>query len=265
MSAESDLQDIFYAGEKPPHMWWDEFEIRLTNAFAIVDKDAGRQVHTNVMKLRLLNKKIHANFLTTIKAPIEMQMAMIPVTVTYESALVNYRNVINQRFPQGSVAKKTNKRLQPSYTKGSGRGRQGRRGNYGCNSNRGGSGGGRGRGNSRRNDNWEVIGIDGRTIRVHPAYQFDNDQWFNIPEETHQRLVQLRREYRNRKRSRDGDEDNTNDRSRSYTHDSRQVSQAYSHYGPVVQGTVYGLPPQPPSVGPPPPPRQAEILWLSPR
>ena len=26
---------VFYSGEKKPHMWWDEFEIQLTNAFNI--------------------------------------------------------------------------------------------------------------------------------------------------------------------------------------------------------------------------------------
>ena len=25
-SAEKDIQDLFYLGEKKPHMWWDEFE-----------------------------------------------------------------------------------------------------------------------------------------------------------------------------------------------------------------------------------------------
>ena len=51
LAAVTDIQDTFYAGEKPPHMWWDEFEVCLTNAFTIVDKDAGRQVHTDKMML----------------------------------------------------------------------------------------------------------------------------------------------------------------------------------------------------------------------
>ena len=28
LKAETDLMELFYAGEKKPHMWWDEFEIR---------------------------------------------------------------------------------------------------------------------------------------------------------------------------------------------------------------------------------------------
>ena len=103
LSAEADLQDMFYAGEKPPQMWWDEFEIRLTNAFTVADKEAGRQVHMDEMKLRLLNRKVRADFLSTIKTHIEMQMTMVPMVVTYTPALANYRNVVHQRFPQGSA------------------------------------------------------------------------------------------------------------------------------------------------------------------
>ena len=116
LSAEADLQDMFYAGAKPPHIWWDEFEIRLTNAFAVVDKEAGRQVHMDEMKFRLLNRKVRADFLSTIKTHIEIQMTMVPMVVTYASALANYCNVVNQRFPQGSAIKKTNCRVQSSNT-----------------------------------------------------------------------------------------------------------------------------------------------------
>ena len=42
LTSERNLQDIFYSGEKPPHMWWDGFEARITNAFAIIDKDTAR-------------------------------------------------------------------------------------------------------------------------------------------------------------------------------------------------------------------------------
>ena len=34
--AEKDIADLFYVGEKIPHMWWDEFETRLTNAFTML-------------------------------------------------------------------------------------------------------------------------------------------------------------------------------------------------------------------------------------
>ena len=63
-------------------MWWDEFEVRLTNAFSAIDKEENRVVHTDKMKLRLLNKKIKADFLITMKTNIEMQMNITPMTMT---------------------------------------------------------------------------------------------------------------------------------------------------------------------------------------
>ena len=38
LTAEKDIQDIFYGGEKPPHMWWEKFESKFTNAFEVIDK-----------------------------------------------------------------------------------------------------------------------------------------------------------------------------------------------------------------------------------
>ena len=57
LEADNDIQELFYAGEKKPHMWWDKFETRMTNEFSIVDKYAGCQVQTEKSKLHLLNKK----------------------------------------------------------------------------------------------------------------------------------------------------------------------------------------------------------------
>ena len=95
-------------------MWWDEFEVRLTNAFALVDKDAGRQVHTDEMKLRMLNKKVKADFLNSMKTNIEMQMNMIPMTMSFVSAMSNYRNTVNQRHPENfnTATTRRNRRIQ---------------------------------------------------------------------------------------------------------------------------------------------------------
>ena len=35
--ADEVIKNLFYAGEKPPHMWWSEFEKRLTRAFNAYD------------------------------------------------------------------------------------------------------------------------------------------------------------------------------------------------------------------------------------
>ena len=55
LAAENNVQELFYTGKKNTHMYWDELEIRLTNAFLIVNRESVRQVHTDESKLRLLN------------------------------------------------------------------------------------------------------------------------------------------------------------------------------------------------------------------
>ena len=40
--ADEVIKSLFYAGEKPPHMWWSEFEKRLTRAFNAYVKREGR-------------------------------------------------------------------------------------------------------------------------------------------------------------------------------------------------------------------------------
>ena len=44
--ADEVIKSLFYAGEKPPHMWWAEFEKRLTRAFNAYVKREGRIVHS---------------------------------------------------------------------------------------------------------------------------------------------------------------------------------------------------------------------------
>ena len=46
-----------------------------------------------------------------MKKTIEMQMRVIPMTMTYSSALVNYRNTVNQIFPNKYAVKMNNRRV----------------------------------------------------------------------------------------------------------------------------------------------------------
>ena len=118
IASRNDIQELYYAGKNKPHMWWDEFEIRLTNVFAIIGKDAGCQIHTNESKLSLLNKNVPDDSLNTMKTTIEMQMRATPMTMTYCSALANYRNNFNQRCPNESTVKRNNRRTQKIYSHG---------------------------------------------------------------------------------------------------------------------------------------------------
>ena len=126
LNAERNLSSLFYLGEKKPHMWWDEFEACLVNAFVTFDKDATRQVHTNDMKLRLLNTKIRADFLSNMKANIQMEMNKVPRTMTFQNALTNYRNMVNKKFPQDQSAHMKKRRIQSTRSNQGGRGSGGR-------------------------------------------------------------------------------------------------------------------------------------------
>ena len=62
-------------------MWWEEFETRT------IDKDQGRQVYSDIAQLRMLNKKVKADFLEQLTATIESELAKVPITMKYEIAL----------------------------------------------------------------------------------------------------------------------------------------------------------------------------------
>ena len=36
LTSKKDIQEIFYGGENPPHMWWEKFEVKLTNALHLL-------------------------------------------------------------------------------------------------------------------------------------------------------------------------------------------------------------------------------------
>ena len=97
--AENIIANLFYSGEKKPHMWWAEFEKVLNRSFAIVQKAENRAVHSNNMKLRILMGKVQADFLQQTKAALNIDMARIPMTLTYETAMTTFRNVVNNKYP----------------------------------------------------------------------------------------------------------------------------------------------------------------------
>ena len=134
--ADKVLKNHFYAGEKPPHMWWSEFEKRLTRAFNAYVKQEGQIVHSDSMKIRMLVDKIKADFLTPTKAQLEIELSGIPMTIAYEQSLALFRNMVNQKHPPqvGTVQHRARRQINEVST--GGRGTRGRAG-YG----RGGRGG----------------------------------------------------------------------------------------------------------------------------
>ena len=85
--ADEVIKSLFYAGRKPPHMWWLEFEKRVTRAFDAYVKREDRIVHSDSMKIRMLIDKIKADFLTPMKAQLEIELSRTPMSVTYAQAL----------------------------------------------------------------------------------------------------------------------------------------------------------------------------------
>ena len=49
-NAEKEIYYMMYTGEQRPHMWWEEFELRLMAAFATIDEHKNRQLYTIMSK-----------------------------------------------------------------------------------------------------------------------------------------------------------------------------------------------------------------------
>ena len=207
IQADKTLEDLFYSGEKKPHMWWDKFERLLNDAFQVYDRREGREVHSNHMKLRILTKKIGADFLAQAKASINLELSKVPITLTYEEALATFRNQVNQKYPTGVTTQSGRRRaVNQVNTRNGGRGN----GRNGRNNGGRGRGGGRGQHGQKRShpDARMVRCNDGTQVEVHASYKLKNDVWNNLPQAERDRLIRERASYR-RTRQRNNDDDRT--------------------------------------------------------
>ena len=71
-------------------MWWDEFEVQLNFAFTAYARSEGRDIYSESMKLRILTKKVNADFLSHTKASIMTHMTSVPMNMTYVQALATF-------------------------------------------------------------------------------------------------------------------------------------------------------------------------------
>ncbi|CAJ1954253.1 unnamed protein product [Cylindrotheca closterium] len=76
----------------------------LNNAYATMHHEYGRVMYTDVMKLRSLQQRIKADFLSQTKAAIEANMHAIPTTMSYDQAMQMYHSKVSEKFPPASVA-----------------------------------------------------------------------------------------------------------------------------------------------------------------
>ena len=196
LKADKILESLHYSGEKKPHMWWDQFEIDLNFAFNAYVKKEGRHVHSEEMKLRILLKKVKADFLTSCKSTIEVALSATPMVMTYEHALSTFRHAVNAKHPPEVGTPRTTRRVHQVDGRGRGRGR-----NSGGDRGRGRGGrAGRGRGNNKRKNfhpqMYPVRLTDGRYIDCHSSFYFDPSTWNLIPEQEKRKLLLDRARYK---------------------------------------------------------------------
>eukprot|EP00978_Attheya_sp_CCMP212_P014772 scaffold37804_cov62-Attheya_sp.AAC.6 len=209
--AGNDLHTLFYAGEKPPHMWWEEFEKRLTKVFTTYVKKEGRIVHSEDMKLKMLLSKIKADFLKPTKASIEteltaipmvmtysrallLELTAIPMVMTYSRALLLFRNEVSKIHPPHMNNRNTRCNInQADCGRGrgagrdNGRGGRGYHGGYsgGCGSYQEGYGRGAGRGGrggrreprKTRDDSTIITLTNGQKVEYHASFNFPDWQY----------------------------------------------------------------------------------------
>ena len=193
--ADEVLKTLFYAGEKPPHMWWSEFEKRLTRAFNAYVKRERRVVHSDEMKIRMLLDKIKADFLTPTKAQLEIELSRVPLTITYDQSLALFRNMVNQKHPPqvGAATNRTRRNVNEVTSGRASRGRGG--GGRGGRGGRHGRGGGRGTGRQTRSDSRMITLTDGTQVEYHASFNFPRHVYLKMKQEDRDMLKRERTAY----------------------------------------------------------------------
>ena len=192
IKADTTLETLYYSGEKRPHMWWDLFERQLTSAFTTYNKKEQRDVHSDEMKLRILVKKINADFLQSVKAGIQIELTRVPLVMTYERALAAFRNEVNRKFSTETPTK-TRRSVKEANSGGKSRGGRGR-GRGGRGSGRGGKG--RRPGYKRKRETVPITLTDGTVIDYHPSIKFSDDVFRKFKPEDKIRLYDDRARYK---------------------------------------------------------------------
>lgn len=59
----------------------------------------------------MLNQKIKVDFLEVSQNNIELKLAKVPITITYNVALAIYCNAVNRKFPSIDTAKQTTRHI----------------------------------------------------------------------------------------------------------------------------------------------------------
>ena len=196
VAAESVIENLYYSGEKPPQMDWTKFEKDLKHAYAIVDRRKQRVVYDDEQKLRsLVTKRIKADFLAPTLAVLEIQLAAIPLTLTFQAALDALRSKVTQWKDSSTGAKFARARQQRQISEVNPSNRT----------------------KTRTDSTWVTL-TNGEVIEYHPSFRFGKKLSL-FPQELKDKLFKQRDEY---KKKRSGNNRNNNNKGPS----KRQIKKA---------------------------------------
>ena len=251
VNAEKDIDNLIYIGEKAAHMNWLTFEQKLTGAFNTLVHYKKREVYDNDMKLRKLLGKIKCDWLQPIATQISVELTKIPITFTYERAMLALRTEVQRRFPPGSSPGKIRRTIQKLEGDSSVASSRGSYGSYRGRGYNGGRGRGRGRGYGRgygrgrgrgyqsqqyRNDQEtkQITLLNGKTITYHPSIKYADHIYQQFTPQQKDMLREERARHRERNGSRNGEkrtieelyqslDKRFNDLESKMSHDSRSI------------------------------------------
>jgi len=111
LKAEETIQNLYYNGENPPHMYWTKFEQLLNNAYSVMRRKYSAECHPEEMKIRSLLKKIRDPALEHIH-PVIIQRQEERSDYTYLHAMADIKKDVVRRHPNSDDNTKNSRRVK---------------------------------------------------------------------------------------------------------------------------------------------------------
>ena len=158
-------------------MWWTEFERRLNMAFATMNAVERRQTFSESMKLHLLLQKIRCNWLGNVSAIINIELSRADLNYTYDEAMTAFRNKVMKKNSSAPYVQNL-RRVKETHSK---------RNQHTNDSSKGKKG---------HPDEIMITLKNGKKIKYHASYKFDDETYRLFTSEQRQMLYNQRKEYR---------------------------------------------------------------------
>ena len=184
LKSNETLKSLFYSRDKKTAMWWDEFEERLSHFCTIIHKNEKRKVYSNEMKLRILIQKINAIFLQSLKAAMSIELTRVSLMMTYEQALVTFRNKVNRKHPPEMPNNNSRSRRVNEVNNRRSRSNNGR--GCGCSNNHNGANNNRVTPRGREHSSYGhpdarfITGANERKLEIHASYNIPPEIIYSI-------------------------------------------------------------------------------------